>query len=370
MEKKICHITTVHQANDDRVFYKECVSLNDNGYKVYLLVQNSKNEVKDGVNIVALPFFNSRLQRLFYGGWRALVQSLKIKADIYHFHDPELMIVGVLLKMFGKRVIYDVHEDLSKQVLYKNWITSKFVRKILSKIIRVLELLCTRFYDCVVVVTDDISNNFSNSKTIIVKNYPVVSLINESSNNEIDIHTSNRVLVYAGGLSKVRGIKEIVQALSFLPENVELWLLGAWQCEVYCSECEELPSWNKVRYLGQKDLKDVYPYIKAADIGLAMLYPAKNYLTSLPVKAFEYMALSKPFIMSDFPYWQSMFKTCADFCNPMNPRQIAEKIELLLNNNELAIKKGSEGKKIIMSKYSWENEYEKMSLVYDNLLVK
>jgi len=60
-------------------------------------------------------------------------KAKEINADIYHFHDPELMIVGYLLsKVQGKRVIYDVHEDVPRQIMSKTWIP-KSLRFMISK---------------------------------------------------------------------------------------------------------------------------------------------------------------------------------------------------------------------------------------------
>jgi glycosyltransferase involved in cell wall biosynthesis len=107
--------------------------------------------------------------------------------------------------------------------------------------------------------------------------------------------------------------------------------------------------------------------MKVADIGISMLFPLKNYLTSLPIKVFEYMACSLPVVMSDFPYWKKMFGECALFADPYNPKHIIKKVSYLLDNPDEAKKMGKTGKRLIEETYSWETENKKLLNVYENL---
>ncbi len=109
---KICHLTSVHPALDNRIFYKECVSLSNAGYNVTLIGNHSVNEVIENIRIIALEPVNSRLRRMTFLLTRLLNKALEENYEIYHLHDPELIPIGVLLKLKGKKVIYDVHEDL------------------------------------------------------------------------------------------------------------------------------------------------------------------------------------------------------------------------------------------------------------------
>ncbi len=365
---KVCHISTVHYALDDRIFYKECVSLSKAGFDVSLIVKYHKNDIIDGVKICALRDKNSRSYRLL-SQFIALFKAVKTNAKVYHFHDPELMFIGLALRLFGKKVIYDVHEDIVKQVYYKKWIKFTFVRATLSKIIKYSEKFCILFFTKIVVVTDDIAVKFSSKKTVLIRNFPIVELIDKQS---IDKSKEDGVtrLIYAGGLTEVRGIKEIISSLQYIHEDIELLLLGPWESDEYLKECQSIPSWEKVKYIGKLNLEDVYPFIKSSDIGLSLLYPAKNYLTSLPVKAFEYMACEKPMIMSDFPYWKEVFTDVALFCDPKNPKEIASCIQNFMDDRKLANDMGKKGRELILEKFSWESESLKLINMYKQLLRK
>ena len=53
---KICHITTVHKITDNRIFYKQCRSLQKYGHNVFLIGSYEQDVDLDGVNILSLPF--------------------------------------------------------------------------------------------------------------------------------------------------------------------------------------------------------------------------------------------------------------------------------------------------------------------------
>ncbi|MGC8982027.1 MAG: glycosyltransferase family 1 protein, partial [Minisyncoccia bacterium] len=91
MKAKVCHITTVHSPFDVRIFHKECKTLAKSGYEVYLIAQHDKEEIVDGIHLIPLPIVRSRIRRMIYLPIRALKEALKLKANIYHFHDPELI---------------------------------------------------------------------------------------------------------------------------------------------------------------------------------------------------------------------------------------------------------------------------------------
>ena len=112
--KKVCHLTTVHPRYDNRIFHKECKSLTNNGYDTILLVADGgKVEITEKVKIIGLKSTKNILRRLMIQPLTFFIQSIRQKADLYHFHDPELIFTGLLLRIAGKKVVYDIHEDYS-----------------------------------------------------------------------------------------------------------------------------------------------------------------------------------------------------------------------------------------------------------------
>ncbi len=119
MKNKVCILTSVHPPFDVRIFHKEAKSLVKAGYDVTLIAQHDKEEIVDGVKIINLQKPRNRIERMTKTVSELYQKALRVDADIYHFHDPELIPVGKALKKRGKAIIYDVHEDYYESIKLK-----------------------------------------------------------------------------------------------------------------------------------------------------------------------------------------------------------------------------------------------------------
>ena len=165
---RVCHVTTVHHVPDPRIFLKQCFSLNEHGYRVYVLVSGDGNGFHWGqlhpIRIGARD--QNRWRRLFF--WPTIFGELKrIDPDIIHFHDPELIGVGLVLKSLGKKLIYDVHEDLPRQILFKHWIPGP-ARRAVALSASAAEKLAFRSFDAIVTATETIEKRFEGPRTATV----------------------------------------------------------------------------------------------------------------------------------------------------------------------------------------------------------
>ncbi|MHC4542994.1 MAG: glycosyltransferase family 4 protein [Planctomycetota bacterium] len=365
---KVCILTSVHPPFDGRVFHKEAKSLAKAGYNAVLIAQHTGEETIDDVKILPLPKPKNRFERMTKVIWKLFRLALKEKANVYHFHDPALIPVGICLKLLGKKVIYDVHEDVPKQILNKDWVGNLYIRKFVAFIANIIEQLGASLFNGVVAATPDIAKKFNPTKTLLLRNLPILELIDtvRPTNQKRD----KPIIIYAGGLSNIRGIKEIIQTMELVGDKAELWLLGEWSSEEYKKECENLRGWKYTNYLGYIPCGEHYSFIKIANIGLVNFLPLPNQERAMPNKPFEYMACSLPMIMSNFSYWQGIFSECALFVNPYDPEDIAEKVLYLLDNPDEAKKLSDEGRELIEKKYNWEAEQRKLLDVYKKVLNK
>lgn len=369
---KVCHVSSAHSVYDDRIFFKECSSLAQQ-FDVHVIAIGEKDEVLNNVQIHALPKSSSRFNRFFLLQIKILIQAFKINAKVYHFHDPDLIVFGLIQKLLGKKVIYDMHELVYFQINDKDWLGNGWIKKMVSSIYLVFEKMGVRFFDKIIIAEDGywnyINTNYKKQiyKFIAIRNFSIYDLIKHTDPNLSIKNNNNRIIVYAGGLSKIRGIKEIVDAIQTI-ENITFLTLGQWENDDYKKQCELADINNKMNYIGLVKMDKVYSYLKIADIGIANLYHKPNYLTSLPIKAFEYMASGIPIIMSDFPYWIETFNKCALFVNPLDANDIKGKIELLLSDNQLSSKLADAGNKLVIEKYTWEAESKLLIMHYQKLV--
>ncbi|MCP4367661.1 MAG: glycosyltransferase family 4 protein [Deltaproteobacteria bacterium] len=370
---KICHLTTVHAAFDTRIFHKQAKTLANEGYDVSLIAQNSKNEIVDMVKIVALPKEKNRIHRMFVLSFIALWRALRQKADLYHFHDPELIPIGVLLKLLTlKKVICDVHEDYVKQILCKQYIP-RIARKSVAFLIKMMVYLSTKFLNGIIVAGDDIAETFDSSltsgKLTVIRNVPLMEFVTACSANGGKI---DNMIIYLGGLQTGRGIKEIVEAANYVKNDAKFLLIGPFETPQFEREIRRSASEN-VQFIGKIKFEEVPDYIKAAKIGLICFYPEPNNLACLSGrnnKLYEYMAGGLAIIGSNFPKWKEVIEggNFGITVNPKNPRDIARAIDYLLDNPESLKQMAEKGIKAVHEQFSWDNEKEKLLQIYSHLL--
>ena len=363
----IVHITTVHQRFDSRIFYKECVTLHSKGNKVTLIVADNKgNQNVNGIDIVDIGLESSRLKRLLFSSKRAVKVAKSLKADIYHFHDPDLLIAVRKLTKKSK-VIFDSHEDFPKLMLQREYIPN-ILRKLLFKIATHIEKKTYKQIFAVITATDKIKDKFlsySKGNVISVKNFPILSFDDKLTKQ--DYLSRKPLAVYVGGLTKVRGVKEMI--LSCEKADVPLMLAGPFDDEEYFLQMQSLSGWNNVQYLGvvpHNELKEkVY---NKATIGLNMLLKAPNHKDAIPIKQLEYMSENLPVISTEYIEFCKKItdKTnCGIIIKPENIEEVAKAIKKLATDKEYAYSLGQNGYLSTQYQYNWQKESRKLIDLYN-----
>jgi glycosyltransferase involved in cell wall biosynthesis len=370
MSRRVCILTTVHSPFDTRIFHKQAKTLVRAGYDVTLIAQHERDEVADGVKIIALPKPRNRLSRIFGLTWRAFRLALRQRADIYHFHDPELLPWGALLKLISRgRVIYDVHEDVPQQILTKHWIPA-LMRRPLAWGFDTTEKLPARACDAVIVATEGIAENFTRHSPVVIHNYPDLTALRKPDRRQKK--EDEFVLIYVGGITPLRGAFEMVRALEYLSIDlrVRLELIGKFELPDLAQKLTAMPGSQRVRFLGWLPWEEAWQHAQGAAIGLVLFHPAPNHEKALPNKLFEYMAAGLPVIASNFPLWKEIVagNHCGLTVDPLKPKEIAEAIEFLMTHPEEARKMGENGRRAVQEVYNWGKEAEKLLTVYEEVL--
>lgn len=369
MPIKVCHLTSVHGPYDTRIFQKMCLTLADAGFDVYQVVANAQSEEKEGVHIVGVGVpFNSRLGRIRKAPKAVFEAAKKIDADIYHIHDPELLPYGVKLQRLGKHVIFDSHEDVPNDILDKEWLGPHFLRKTVSELYRIYENRQVAKLSGVISVLDSITKRFKHPTSITIHNYPRVEYF-EVEKKVFEPEADKQFkLVYNGGLTKIRGIHNLVETMGYLDDQFSLLLMGPWESDEYRKECERLKGWSKVSYLGTLPIKDCFSVLKSCQLGMVVFLPVPNHIQSLPNKSFEYVASGLPMVMSDFSIWNQFFGDYAHFVNPDNPQDIAKKVMMIQSNYSKELEKIKIQGKRILNEYTWAKEGKRLIHFYRDIL--
>lgn len=359
---RVCHLTSAHSPNDIRIFIKQCNTLSKNNFDVHYIVPETKTYKVDGITIHGVEGNKkSRLQRMLFVTKEVYKKALEINADVYHFHDPELIPIGLKLKRKGKKVIYDVHEDTPRAILSKKYI-KPFLRKITSKMFELYENYTAGNFDYIICATPHISERFLkiNKNTITINNYPITRELFSSDKNE---WTDRKQICYIGAFSPIRGSEVIIKAAT----NFKRKLLVAGK--VTDKVKEDMLNHPNIRYLGSIDRNEVKELLNGSIAGLVTFLPEPNHINAQPNKMFEYMSAGIPVVASNFPLWREIIETakCGICVDPEKPNEIANAVNYLINNPSEAEKMGKKGREAIEKKYNWDYEGEKLVNVYNYL---
>ena len=366
---EVAHLTSVHPRHDTRIFLKMCSSLSNHGHAVALVVADGLgDEYKNGVKIIDVgKASGNRLKRISASSRKVLEQAIKLDADIYHVHDPELLPACIKLKRMGKTVIFDAHEDFPKQLLakpYLNW----FSQRILSFAATVYERFACKQPDAIIAATPSIQTKFAgiNSNSVVINNYPILG---ELGSKEKTIGESNKSVVYVGGISRVRGIYPLIDSLSETGD-VRLDLIGDFSEKEVKSAARSHANWHKVSHHGFLGREEVASRLSTSIAGLVTFLGSPNHIEAQPNKMFEYMSAGLPVIASKFPLWREIIEgnDCGICVDPEKPKEIAAAINHLAANPAEAERLGSNGKLAVERVYNWGIEEGKLLELYTSLV--
>jgi glycosyltransferase involved in cell wall biosynthesis len=295
---------------------------------------------------------------------RVEAAARRVNADVYHFHDPELIPVGISLKRWGKTVIFDAHEDVAAQMLSKPYLNA-LIRRLLAWAYAYYESRRCREFVAIVAATPTIRDKYQkmHGRVVNINNFPMAEEIPP-------VHawsTKERSVCYVGGICRIRGIIEIISSLSLTRGPMVLHLAGGFSDSE--GVVRGLPGWERVisyGHLGRDGVRGIFDKSLA---GLILLHPEKNHIEALPTKMFEYMSAGIPVIASDFPLWRDIIEgeNCGVCVDPLDPSAIARAIDMLANNRSLAEKMGNNGRRSVVERYNWFLEEKKLIKLYADI---
>ena len=367
MRTRICHISSVHVSSDTRILHRECASLAEAGFDVFLLVVNQEDREEKGVRVrsVSVPVRN-RLDRMRKAPAALFEEVLRLKPAICHFHDPELLPLGRRLQKAGFSVIYDVHEHVPNQIRTKKYLP-RLLRIPIALLVGWYEDRMAARMDAVITATDLVRDRFlkRNRRSVMINNYPRLdTFIAAAAGKKHD-------LTYVGLINEIRGIRQLLDAMVLLPDH-RLCLVGRFETDALQKEMEDHPAWSQVDYVGLKSRQEVASILAESKIGIVTFLPAPNHNKNQPNKLFEYMAASLPVVCSHFERWRRIVEeaNCGICVDPVDPQAIAASCSQLLNDPEARSTMGSNGRKAMEDQYNWASEEQALLNLYAELLNK
>lgn len=366
---KIFIASSVHRWDDTRVFQKEAKSL----AKIYNVELHIPAEFVrkncDGVKIFGLPIWKSVQDRRIIRKelWNRVKKG---EFDVFHFHDPELIFMGLYVQLIKRKIaIYDIHENIPLQILYKDYIPSLFLRKLISILYSIFQSFIKNIFSAIIVAGEDILEKYN--RRVVIQNYPLKFQFTDNQRS-----VSLKDLVYIGGVSPYRGVEETLKAIRKINERLnskklKLNIIGSFDDfnyeEYILSEFK-----NEIKFHGWKKQMDSLIIARSCFAGIVLYLPIPNHMRLRSNKVFEYMIAGIPVIYSDFSDWTTKLDTheVGLSADPENIEDIANKINYLIKHQDQIEKFGKNGRKLVKNKYNWDSQEIELFRLYQQLIDK
>lgn len=382
-----------HGLYDDRIYWKEALSLTNKGYSVTIVINSGSSEqgtTAEGIHFIKIKkrefsgnrFLNYLLNLVHPTGLypSMLREVAKLQPVVCHLHDLNLnRIGGKLKKLPGKpKIIYDVHEPHPENIL--DYFRTKGVASLLKKwyagYIRWWEQKCSKRYDLVITTEDNLYRRFAgylgSERVQIIYNYTDLNGTKPQTSEPEKVYDA----IYCGGITEFRGAFKILEAVRIAARDlpgIKVLFLGTYfpaelkaRMEAFVTENnldQNIVLKNSVPY------KEVPEFYSKSRIGLGIFLPILSHRIILQIKIFEYMAFGLPVIGSNFGHISKYIREnrIGIEVDPGNPEEIARALIELLTNKDLYAQLSRNSQEASVN-CRWGSMEQKLADIYQSLL--
>lgn len=362
MERKrtLCFFSAFSRHDDEVLTYRHDKALKAAGWNTIYVVNDDEQEtVKDGLRIVSTGNKQRKgyLSRIFVAPFQSYKALKKIDADVYQTWCLENMLVCMMLKWQGKKIVFQLREEHPYlYMLKKN--KPLWQRKMVVSILLVLMKFFLRRFDFVLATGDDegeILKELGVKKHRIQGNFPFVNWDFKLSLEDY-LKRENRI-IYFGSIYGISCQEYLLKALEKTKE-VKYLLAGKFRGnEIYHQELIKFPKWEDVEFVDGFNPSELSDMIGRSTISNVLRDFSKTHYHNGNIgiiKIFESMEAGLPLICSDVPVYRKIWEEYkfGMLVDPTNPDQIADAINYLVENKEEAYKMGQEGRRAVIEKYN------------------
>lgn len=373
----ICHIASGHYPDDDRIFYKEARSLAKAGYEVHVVAPFKAGlpPEKDGVRFNLVP-----RQGRVWGRLRNLFRIYKvvcgIRPQVCHCHEPDSLLVGVLLSIrHGTKLVFDSHELWSGVVEQR--LPGGGIARLAARAYGGWERRLVRRCDAVIGATSAITAKLAawvgpgRAETLL--NVPAVEVFEAPRTRPPE---DRFVFCHDGSLTFDRGLKVMAEAARQLSGAypVVFRIVG----DAFNAEREWLEAFIKEHHLEQVIQRTGWlPYEKVGaalaecHLGLVAFTRKPNHVIAAPNKIFNYLLYGLPFIGPDFMVELQKMAVedgCCLLADCASSSSLAQAIEALLLDKPRFGRMVQSAHAASLNKYRWQYMETRLLALYRKIL--
>lgn len=316
-----------------------------------------QESIEDGFHIHRIPRQKVKFLGIILFWVRIFWLLKKIKPDIVHAQSIPAGIPGVLARKILRRpcVVWGRGSEI-----YLPW---RF-KEVISK-------LALRNADAVIALTEDMKREI---RKICDKDIYVIpngvdlerfeNLSSENIRRKLEITNEQKIVIFAGILRPIKGVKYLIQAMNIIRQKntkASLMLIGDGEERQSLEELvKESNLGDCVTFVGQVPNEEVLEYMAASDV-----FALPSLSEGFPIVSLEAMASGLPIVATKVGGLPEIVEDGQNgfLVEPKSPRQIADKAQLLLEDDELRGRISRNNKEKARS-YSWQSIVQRLEEVY------
>ena len=319
------------------------------------------------------PYKTHRMRLMFEKGplfyacynFRLFFLLLFQKADLLVSNDLDTLMPNYLVsKIKGIPIVYDSHE-------YFTEVPELVDRKRTQNIWKKIERWIVPNLKTMITVNDSIASLFEDKygiKPTVVRNVsPKFNLTTKANRKSLNLPEDKFILILQGsGINIDRGAEEMVEAMQYIDRAVLLIAGGGDVISILQKKVVESGLTEKVIFKPKQPYDQLISITRNADLGLTLDKDTNiNYRYSLPNKLFDYIQAGIPILASPLPEIKKIISTynIGDFIPSHHPKEIAQKTNEILANQELMLK-WKKNVTFAASQLNWENEEQELIKIY------
>ncbi len=264
--------------------------------------------------------------------------------------------------LFNGKQIITVHDLMPISLPAKHSVKLKFYYR------KILPMLLQKSYAIIAVSETtkqeitDIFPKVSKKKIFVVYNGYDDSMFNtiydeNGLNNFRAKYKLDKYILYVGRISKIKNVMLIIEAFSRIHESIpqDLLIVGRDESGIMPFALEFIRQQKiegRVKFIEYLDKSEIAPAYKGSEV-----YVNASLAEGFGLPAVEAMACGVPCILSDINAFREISGGAACLFDPSDSKELAEKIMLLLSNNDLYESQKFKGLRRA-EQFSWRNSAE------------
>ncbi len=367
MEEKrpIAALISYYQASEYGGFYKYVHQLIESiaecGVKVHLVVKRDKNLSKlEKLPNIFIHYINTHRKALFalYSIFMIIKITIKFRIQIFHSHGVDEGVLNNIIKSVFRR-----KQIVSIRVNWWTWLkvrkeNSKRIGRLIFSLYLIISPILIRRADALIITNKYLqktTSKISKGKPALLKYNTIKTDMFDpdqiATSLKNDISVTGYVVMYVGRLLPYKGAEYLIKAITYVKEihpDVLLILIGDGSQKIFLERLVEQEKLLKnVLFAGYQ--RNIAEWLSITDV---FVLPSLTEGSSNAL--LEAMSMRLPVIATRVGSAPDIIKHLQNglLVEPKNAKQIAEYINILLENRVLANKIGKNARNTVIKNFS------------------